>query len=591
MKFENIRIKNFRGIEEINYTPRNTVACLQGPVGRGKTSFIKGIQAAITGDIDKCNIREGTQTSELEFCLDKPDSLVLRKIHRNKANQLKINGKNAKIKEGNQFIENLIEMKMEDFHIVSSSEVLESLKPSEFNDFILKFIPEKITVSKLLEQDSDLSDATKKLIKKIFKVSSNEKVMIPDIKDACQNLKNENLLIKRELKRLQALIESFKEEENIRDLQTIEKELQKVMQDEAKYQAWQKQKKTLEDMKKNKEDIMKQLSNKTIMCLKYTSNDYLQYINRLKDALNAYKNSVQMNDKTIQSISETLEKLGTNFCPLHKSLICNTDKTSVRNVLRENMDQLVSQNTESKKKIKELEEKCKVYTDQFQKVRKAEDYNQWFLAKQQELDKIKHYIKQLSTSSQCEKYDFDKIKMNLMSEKQRVEQFLQHQKNKKLFTEKKVSKTIYDKAISFLDMDGKAIQYITQYYLNFFNTEIEKKLQLLQGDFEVKFVLDNGITYRVRRSNMKEYLNYSQLSKGEKNLISFLILDLLNSLTNMGILFLDDLNDLDQGAFEKMINLIMNPEFQKAYHHIFLAMVNHSDLLDKLNNYPIDYIY
>ena len=102
-------------------------------------------------------------------------------------------------------------------------------------------------------------------------------------------------------------------------------------------------------------------------------------------------------------------------------------------------------------------------------------------------------------------------------------------------------------------MDGIAIEKITEYYLNLFNQTIAARIQLLNIDLNIQFVLDDGISYRVYKQGTNECLEYEQLSTGEKKIIAFLILDLLNILSGARLMFLDDLNDLDVQTFEHFI--------------------------------------
>ena len=192
-----------------------------------------------------------------------------------------------------------------------------------------------------------------------------------------------------------------------------------------------------------------------------------------------------------------------------------------------------------------------------------------------------------------ENYDFKAKKDALMMEFQerlKYEQLLQSQN----YLKKQIElHEYYQKLIKFLAMDGIAIEKITEYYLNLFNQTIAARIQLLNIGLNIQFVLDDGISYRVYKQGTNECLEYEQLSTGEKKIIAFLILDLLNILSGARLMFLDDLNDLDVQTFEHFIQMITNPEFQKYYDHIFIGTVLNSDFRNVLSNYQncIDFIY
>ena len=119
-------------------------------------------------------------------------------------------------------------------------------------------------------------------------------------------------------------------------------------------------------------------------------------------------------------------------------------------------------------------------------------------------------------------------------ERLKYEQHLQSQNNLK---KQKELHEYYQKLIKFLAMDGIAIEKITEYYLNLFNQTIAARIQLLNISLNIQFVLDDGISYRVYKQGTNECLEYEQLSTGEKKIIAFLILDLLNILSGARLMF------------------------------------------------------
>ena len=207
MIFTKIGIENYRAIDHLEYEPQNRIACLSGPNGRGKSSFFSALYTGLTGNVDKTNVQNGKEYAEVQIeTLDRDQNMVsiLRKIPRQKANQLKINGKTTKIADGNQFISSVMNMPISDFQIVTSSDVMTHLKPREFSYFLVKYITEKLNLDQLLKFDPTLVEAEKNLLR--AQVKDQNKITIPDIKNMYKQFRDLDLSTKREIERLAQIL-------------------------------------------------------------------------------------------------------------------------------------------------------------------------------------------------------------------------------------------------------------------------------------------------------------------------------------------------------------------------------------------------
>ena len=105
MIFTKIGIENYRAIDHLEYEPQNRIACLSGSNGRGKSSFFSALYTGLTGNIDKTNVQNGKEYAEIQIeTLDRDQNMVsiLRKIPRQKANQLKIKRKKTEKRQKSQ---------------------------------------------------------------------------------------------------------------------------------------------------------------------------------------------------------------------------------------------------------------------------------------------------------------------------------------------------------------------------------------------------------------------------------------------------------------------------------------------------------
>ena len=102
---------------------------------------------------------------------------------------------------------------------------------------------------------------------------------------------------------------------------------------------------------------------------------------------------------------------------------------------------------------------------------------------------------------------------------------------------------------------------------------------------EVKFFPENGVQYFVKTKGDKAFHLYDELSKGEKTLAAFLLLDLISSICGTKIMIIDDLNNLDNTALEEIFKIITDSEFQNCYDHIIVASVDNSEVLNLIGKY------
>ena len=284
-------------------------------------------------------------------------------------------------------------------------------------------------------------------------------------------------------------------------------------------------------------------------------------------------------------------------CPLHQDIVCQTDKSAVIREMQNTIQSLQQNNLVIQSNIEKAEKTITEYEAYYQKLLEDEKYNQELSLKQNQLEEHKKVyqasVQETNGPKISENYDFKAKKDALMMEFQERLKYEQHLQSQNNLKKQKELHEYYQKLIKFLAMDGIAIEKITEYYLNLFNQTIAARIQLLNISLNIQFVLDDGISYRVYKQGTNECLEYEQLSTGEKKIIAFLILDLLNILSGARLMFLDDLNDLDVQTFEHFIQMITNPEFQKYYDHIFIGTVLNSDFRNVLSNYQncIDFIY
>ena len=133
---------------------------------------------------------------------------------------------------------------------------------------------------------------------------------------------------------------------------------------------------------------------------------------------------------------------------------------------------------------------------------------------------------------------------------------------------------------------GAVKQSITGYYLESFTDTVNEKAKGLFPGMKVKFVTDTGVSVLTDIHGDDTFLEYCQLSGGEKACVMFLLLDLLSTLSGFRTMIIDELSVLDSDAFTKLLELVL--AHKDEYDHIVLSAVNTTDCEEALKAHGIE---
>lgn len=144
---------------------------------------------------------------------------------------------------------------------------------------------------------------------------------------------------------------------------------------------------------------------------------------------------------------------------------------------------------------------------------------------------------------------------------------------------------LYDELIDLLCPRGGIREKIIETAFEPLVDHCNERAADLKADFKIGLVSDEGVYITCKPAGVSEMLPLSAVSSGEQLLAMLLILDAINSLSNLGILILDDLDKLDASSLDALFTMLENPEITDPYDHIFVAMVNHEDSLQIINKH------
>ena len=598
MKLSTINIENFKNIEHLDFSPTNTTVALIGKNGKGKTSFKEAVYAGITGVFPVNCIKEGERSTSISMTLS-DGTAFSRIVNADKANKITVNGRVATAKSLAELLELKTGVSKDAAKIVTSADVLENMGPDDFGNFILTYIPEKLDYDTVVKYIPGITPDIEDVLKDAIP-SMPTKFDIVQLKEAYAYFMEQRKFIKKEIAVREARVKSFSGAEPTRKMSDIEADIDSISKKEGGIEAAKTALKiynvALNNRKKAEENLAKLKAEIDAIDAVKPDMTVLSRIENEIDYCNSTISNARVLIKTIEDnievFTNTINNLSKPICPLSEKLVCTTDKTKVKEELEEllvsNKEGLVIQKQIIEVNKTKLEVLAREKAD-FEKNSKKYD-NKVFLNVQYE-NQRKNIPSLPGKPDVAELEDFSEEKKRLRDERDAV---IAYEKYKTELSQIEVFKDKYiilDFLCKTFEPKGEVISSITSHYMSVFETVCNARANELRPGMEIKFLSDEGVSYLLKTSAAADFRTYDSLSSGEKALALFLILDMLNALSQIKILMIDDLDKLDSESFSALIKILQSKSVQDFYDHIIICAVDHPDIVAELSKYTnIDYI-
>lgn len=588
-------IKNFKKIKELTYTPNKKVNIRTGKNGKGKTTFLEAIRYGLTGELPEDPVRYGT--NEMSVYIELDDETNFERGIRQGVGTVKVNGKKTTAKSLNELLMLKTGIPQAIMKITSSAELSASLRPDELGTLLLKYIPD--------EQDIDsVISFLKGIPQEIYNdVISEISMLFPEMPDKfgtemINEVYETVFSIRKDFKKERdisaAKVSSFigeKPKEKIEDLKKVLNDLIKTEgAQEIQQSAIKAYNDAVENRKKQEEQIKKLEERINLNKSTKPNPDKLEVITKKLNEIEKKKTEtikiIQTLKNDISFLDRTLENLNKPICPLSDKLTCSTDKTQIKAEIEE----LQLSNKEG------LEYQENVLKDLTTQENAEKENKEKFLDNQTKYNEKVVLIEQLNTVKnnlipipQRPELKLNDLDVDISTRKKQIQDLLdkakkyeEHIRETKKLEALELKVKIYDTLVKVLAPKGPVMEGIIGYYLPIFETACNQKASALKPGFSIKLIYDDGIVITCEVESGIGYREYSSLSNGEKILVQFLLLDMLNSLTGFRIMILDSLDQLDNEAFKSLIELVSNDTVQNEYDHIFIAAVDHDDTIKTL---------
>lgn len=617
MKIKEINIKNFKGINTLSHKFTDTVTVLNGPVGAGKTSFIQALRMGITGETPASPIKAGENRATVIITSD-DDISIEREIVKPNKKAVRIVGRKVGTGASEKFLEEVTNVGNEIMKIATSSEVLSSLKPSEFGGIFLNGSEEKTTIKEILEFFEKIDSKEKKAVLKAG-TAEEEKELPADVVSDIEDLFKEKVITLEEINKAYAEAKQLKRErtalyknayEKSKDFLDIskpeysEKELQKKLEEiigverniESYKEAVKNYNAALEAKKAQDKNIARlELS---IAMNKATVSNAAQ-LTKILEEKNNLQNKIIEQEKVKQSLLDsikrlklTLDKLDKPFCPISEHILCKTDKTDFKEDLEFSLFQTEESVETINKTITELKAQLSEKEKEEGAYRKNKENHDKKLLLVKELNSLKEKPVKLPTKPEefDGKKDYSAEKAKIQEKLDLLRRYKDCEADYKESVRLKRLCVISDFIVKALEPKGPIINSFIETFAKMLEEACNERTKLLKTGFKLKFVAEDGLKVFFKTKPKAEFLAFNSLSAGERIFAELILTDLINSFCDSRILILDDTDHLDAPSFKLLLDFVTREDIKELYDNIIISCVSHDDMIKLIESYPVDRI-
>jgi len=591
MIIKKITATNFKGFEQFILEPKGKMIAITGKNGKGKSTTTEMLRYAITGIAPENVITTGKDEMMVDVSLDSGIEFT-RSVHVTKPSKVTLCGKASTAKNLADQLQSETGIEQAVMKLASSAEVLENLKPEELGQLFLKYIPEELDFDSVIsyipnitpEMAAELSQLLPEM-PELFGMS-----LINEAYDSFCEIRKE---AKKERDNCKVKANSFIGEPPLKTLAEAEKELEDLTRQEgaaAGAIALEKAYKQAVELHEKQETSIKDLKTKI------DANSATRPNPQVLDDILAKKKICtteiveseklqQTLENTIELLRKTVEDLGKPICPISNKLVCNTDRSHVeeelKDTIKENTEGLEYQKNEVAKHRQAMND-LTMKEDEYRK--NASEYEKKILLMSQLTELQKNLVTVPAKPASVTTVDYAVAKEEIKKEITKIRQYedAEKEKAKLLILEERVK--MYEAIVSALAPKGVVVEGVTKHYISIFEQVCNDRASILKPDFQIKFVYEDGVKIMCQPKAGSDFLPYSNVSAGEKAVVMFLILDMINAMCGLNILILDELEKLDKDVFECLMKLLSDPVIQNDYDHIIVCAVDHEDTINTLSN-------
>ena len=590
MEFKDISISNFGGIEEMAFSPER-VNLIMGPNGSGKTSFLKAMKYLLLGDNSRSQLLNNSALrAEVSAWVN---GSKIQKVITPEKNETFFNGKRSTQKSVVEYLQEECGASKDAMKFVASSEVFEKATGADFTDLLLNsgFLPMTInadTFVKIAKTALPFSKEDEDVLRSMLPSMPDEfgLDLISSIND---DIKQQMKYLKKEADRLSAIVSSYAGEPPKRSIEDVDRDYAKVISEKAVYARSTAERRKTEETKKQIEALKAQLAaSKAVKpnpAVKAKLDELYERINNdLLKASNYYE-ALKENTRLLQT---HLDRLQTDKCPLSDKIVCKQDKEPLKAELSEAIKnnssilETVAEDIASfKEELSEYKEKIAAY-----QAAEREYLNKISLLKRvEDLEKTLPSSSTAATPEPAVSKDYASLEAALKAEKERLVRYnaaCAAQKQLNEVTENIRQWSVLNEVTS---NKGAVKSAVLETLLSTIVDDLNEMASELCPHIKLGLASTDGkvCIYCTTPTGTQDL---ADISTGEKLMVQFLIMSIINKLSGFRLLVLDNIDKLDKKSFEGMLEFLTTSEVADIYDHVFIAGVDHEDFIDVIKHYP-----
>ena len=593
MWIQELSVENFQGLRGVHKFTFEQINALCSKNGVGKTSLMNALRYALTGHEPNGEmITKGSGRCTVSCKLENGHS-YLRMKYGKRPSAYYIDGKKTTLKMLNESIEAAIGVPLPTIEIASSSELLASMNPQKFGEFILSCIHEDMNTETVLSYIDDADELTTAYVKEhlpekefgIEAINALESAVKADRRTLKQSIDADKMVLAR-------IGGAQKPEGDKNALMKRFEALEKARQDAAAYVLAKKTYDQAITQKNNQKKMLDQIDAelKTLNVdeKKCQIRDTLvrkmegqkETLRNLKSMLTQLRTNCEAFEKAIKAFDE-------GVCPMAKSIVCTTDRTKAKEEIRTNISATETtirlqkeEFTKQKNAYLQMEEELKAVDGELEKWKRKNDL-------EEQKKKISSFV--INVPEKPADFEVENTDKEFSILKAKISAFDNYEKAESIRCEMQENETKFkmlDSLAKKLNPKGIVKEKIIAYYMEAFSDVCNQSAKALNPKMHFKFVASEGVRVYVDIKGDGAYLQYSSLSGGEKAEMLFVLLEMINAQSGIKILLLDELSVLDKVAFDALIKLIV--KHKDDYDLVVLSMVDHTDTVESLRKAKIN---
>lgn len=591
-----VKVENYRGVKEADVLVTNRMNVLIAANGSGKTSFEKAIKAVITGKVSDADINVDASEVKVGILFDDGVSIE-RSKKRGKATITKVNGGRTSASSVAPIIQKAFgggSDKVMD--AITEVGTIAHMKAAELSDLFMSVLPLKMNTDVFIDMAKqflgrELSDKEKALINDLFDAKND--FSFKEIEDAYKRVFAQRRDRKRDLDTAQKKLEGVSVPAAPRQKDAVSADMKSVMQKQAQANADKKMREQLavqaqreldsfnracrnrKAVLERKESLQAQLAAMPIpAAFPETEDQVVNRITKYREAQRRLNNRQAAFNQRIRDKQGTLAALNSHICPITKTAcganmssavdVCNRQISSDRDSIQREMGVLQDIAARMEEAEKQLQDMRQAALLAERRKSLEEQINNLIIPELPEAPAP------VPTPAPAQTEDFDAQYDALSKEMKEIVLYEKFVEDKKEAERQAEELKTYETVTALCDIKG-----IRSMVLMNVLTPLEQLTNQKADAFglRLKFELTDTIELSVAKTG-KGFVPFENLSKGERMVVSVLLVYVINKIKDVNILILDDVDKLDKNNTRKLVEMLQADPVIKT---VFLAVAEHEE--------------